>query len=145
MAAHDAIRARLASHQEAVILRDRTAALATLAALRTELAAHADLENRFVIPAYAERCAPFPDNPPEQFLREHEKLLADLGTLARRLEAAQAVLSVTDVIEVVESEQRWKGLFAHHDLREDNVLYPRLCAALGTAGATEFWDALRQA
>lgn len=130
MAVHDEVRERIDRHQLAVVARRRGDALASLAELERALVAHARDEERCVIPEYEKRCGPFADNPPELFLAEHAKLVRDLAAIRELLARCAEPLAPTEVIAVIELEQRWKGLFAHHDLREANVLYPRLAARL---------------
>ena len=63
----------------------------------------------------------------EIFQAEHRKLPEPTDKLTRK---TQALFSSTDlmgsIISLMDDEALFKGLFHHHALREQNLLFPRL-------------------
>ncbi len=127
---HDELAELFHRHQVALLDRDAKAAAAGLAAFRSALEAHIDAEEQLVLPVFAARGGAQTDSPPEFFRREHDKLRSDAGELV----AATAALAarpddrVDDraLLALLDREAAFKNLMLHHDLRERNVLYPRV-------------------
>lgn len=117
------------AHQRALLARDLEAAIATLATFRTVLAGHIQYEESILLPLYAKKGAETPGGTLRIFQAEHEKLLAVAETLRRRAEALDSSGdALGSILSLLDEEALFKGLFHHHSLREQNLLFPRLDA-----------------
>lgn len=129
---HAGLRELLARHRDLIVGLEWRAALEALALFERELRAHMDFEERRVLPLYAERVGHVPGGDPEFFRLEHRNLLKNLDEAEEALRslAADPKAGRRQAHEFLEKESMVLHLLEHHDLREKNILYPKLDAAL---------------
>ena len=89
------------------------------------LRAHASDEEELVLPLFAARGGEELDSPPRLFLGEHDKIRAFLDEIAERL-SGLATGDSRGALALLDREAWFVNLLMHHDLRERNVLYPRV-------------------
>ncbi len=124
---HERLNELFQQHQEALLEQDIVRARERLVAYERELLAHMHLEEDILLPVYA-RAGAIPGGPIELFLGEHRKMREFL----ERFRAALAELEAypTDrrrgIIRLFDEQTMFKHLVEHHDLREQNILYPTL-------------------
>lgn len=115
------------SHQEALLMLDIDLARERLRRFEAMLRDHMRFEEEHLLPLYR-RAGPVRGGPVEFFLGEHRKMLEFLYRFSQRLE--QLAKSKSDlkreVIKLFDAEATFKHLVEHHDLREQNILYPAL-------------------
>jgi hemerythrin-like domain-containing protein len=89
-------------------------------------------EEDLLLPVYR-RAGPIPGGAVELFTSEHRKMLEYVeqfkGTLARLQE--QPPNLKREVIALLDVQATFKHLVEHHDLREQNILYPTLDRVTG--------------
>jgi hemerythrin-like domain-containing protein len=85
-------------------------------------------EEELLIPVYAERAGAIPGGAPALFFAEHAKMLQlleqfrqQLGLLMERPPHLKR-----QALQLLDREYMFKHLVEHHDLREQNILYPTL-------------------
>jgi hemerythrin-like domain-containing protein len=132
MGLHDHLAERFFAHQRALLDRDFAGAAARLQEYRRELFAHADDEERLVLPRY-EQLGGDPDAPVRLFLGEHQKLRASVDEFVQRITTLCERPDDRALLELLDRQATYKNLMLHHDLRERNVLYPFLRARLPAA------------
>jgi iron-sulfur cluster repair protein YtfE (RIC family) len=125
---HVGLKELLALHRDLVVGLEWRKALEALGRFAGELRAHMDFEERRILPLYAQRVGPAPGGDPEFFRLEHRNLLKNLedvkGALAALVGDPKA--GRRQAHELLEKESMLLHLLEHHDLREKNILYPRL-------------------
>jgi hemerythrin-like domain-containing protein len=115
------------THQRALVARDLDLALATLTAFKVRLENHVDFEERRLLPLYADKNAETPGGTLEIFQAEHRKIREEVSKLLARTESLQVSDDVLgSILGLLDEESVFKGLFHHHALREENLLFPRL-------------------
>ena len=127
LAEHSALEELFGRHQRALLTRDLEGAVATLKTFENALGRHIFFEDEVLLPLYASKGA---------------EVAGGTLSMVRQTEAldvSQDVLGA--VLRLMDDEALFKGLFAHHALREENLLFPRLDACT-TEGEKE--KALRQ-
>jgi hemerythrin superfamily protein len=132
MGLHDDLAARFFVHQRALLDRDFATAAAELQRYRRELFAHAEDEERLVLPRY-QGLGGDPDAPVKLFLGEHENLRRFVDEFVQRTAALCQQPDDRLLLELLDRQATFKNLVLHHDLRERNVLYPFLAARLSAA------------
>jgi hemerythrin-like domain-containing protein len=87
-----------------------------------------DAEETFILPLYRERVGRILGGDPEFFTLEHRNILRNLVTAKESLRrlAADPRAGRRQAHEFLDQEGMLLHLLEHHDLREKNVLYPRL-------------------
>jgi hemerythrin-like domain-containing protein len=145
MGLHDCLAETFFAHQTALLDRDFTRAATHLARYREQLFAHAQDEERFVLPRYRDLGGDDGDAPTRLFLGEHDKMRAFVEDFVARVAALQARPDDARLLELLDREATFKNLVLHHDLRERNALYPFLAARLDRAEqarllATRSWN-----
>lgn len=120
-------------HQVALIDRDHRAAGAELARYQQLLDEHIAQEEAHVIPLHVAHGGDATDAPAKLFLGEHQLIRKFLAEFRTRVERLVAVPDDDQLLELLDREATFKNLMLHHDLRERNVLYPRLSERLGEA------------
>lgn len=133
MGLHDGLAETFFAHQTALLDRDFARAASELARYRERLFAHAQDEERLVLPRYRELGGDDGDAPTRLFLGEHDKLRAFVEDFVARVAALQARPDDARLLELLDREATFKNLVLHHDLRERNALYPFLAARLDRA------------
>ena len=114
-------------HQEALLLLDIDLALSRLRQFKAELQEHMRVEEELLLPVYS-RAGRIPGGPIEFYTGEHKRMLEFLARFDEKL--AQLQITRADlyrkIIELFDEEATFKHLMQHHDLREQNILYPTL-------------------
>lgn len=124
-ALHDALDTVLEGVLLAVVERDAAVARARLASFLALLSAHADFEERDVLPLLAPLAPREGPGSAAHILPEH-KLLARLGSeLSEALASLPDRLTPRDVLDVLPLGLRVRGAYEHHTEREHR-LYPLL-------------------
>jgi iron-sulfur cluster repair protein YtfE (RIC family) len=126
-------------HQRALLERDLNAATSALAKFEAELRQHIEYEEHRLLPLYADKGGEVSGGTLEIFQAEHRRLregVADLTQQSKLLEASADL--VGSILEVLDEEYIFKGLFHHHVLREQNILFPRL-DELSTPEERKIW------
>jgi len=124
---HERLNDLFLRHQEALLEQDIVRARERLAAYERELLAHMRPEEDLLLPVYA-RAGAIPGGPIELFLGEHRKMREFLERFRTALAELEA--HPTDrrrrIIRLFDEQTMFKHLVEHHDLREQNILYPTL-------------------
>lgn len=119
-------------HQEELICLKIKKARKHLEEFAKELRHHMYVEEKYVLPLYEKKVAQQPGGGAFLFLGEHQKLKEFL----RKTVSKMNKLSAKDknirrkVIDLLDLETRFKDIYLHHDLREKNMLYPKLDKAI---------------
>jgi len=114
-------------HQEALLALDAQLALARLTQFKRELRKHIEDEEALLLPVYA-RAGRIQGGPIEFYTGEHKRMLeflARFNELLKELIGNPKNLK-RSVIELFDQEAVFKQLMQHHDMREQNILYPTL-------------------
>jgi hemerythrin-like domain-containing protein len=116
-------------HQRALISKDIGAAAANIMMFESHLMQHITFEEDVILPLYKSKNAEVEGGNLPIFQAEHRKLREFAARLTRH---TTALYSTTDILgsilKILEEEALFKGLFDHHALREQNLLFPRLDA-----------------
>ena len=132
LTAHAGLHEQFAVHRDFVVGLEFGRALEELERFERELRSHMELEEKHVIPLYEARVGAVTGGDPEFFRLEHKNLLRNLDTakaeLRRLSEDPRA--GRRQAHEALHGQSLFIHLLQHHDLRERNVLYPRLDEAL---------------
>jgi len=118
-------------HQVALIDRDYQTAGAELARYQQLLDEHIAQEEGHVLPLHVAHGGDATDAPTKLFLGEHQLIRKFLAEFRARVDALAAAPTDEVLLELLDREATFKNLMLHHDLRERNVLYPRLSERLG--------------
>lgn len=117
------------NHQRALLSKDVGAALATITTFENALKRHISFEEEVVLPLYASKGAEVEGGTLTIFQAEHRKLRETTAILARHtggLYMSPDMLG--SILKLLDEEALFKGLFNHHALREQNLLFPGLDA-----------------
>jgi len=126
-AQHSELERLFDKHQRALLSKDLEGALATLKTFENELDRHIALEDEVLLPLYAAKGGEVEGGTLSIFHAEHRKLREMTGNLAREtavLESSPDLLG--SILKLLDQEALFKGLFSHHALREENLLFPKL-------------------
>jgi iron-sulfur cluster repair protein YtfE (RIC family) len=129
---HARLREQLAVHRDFVVGLEFGRALEELEAFERELRAHMDDEERLILPIFRERVGDVRGGNAEMFSLEHRNILRNLETVKEALRrlAATPGAGRRQAHEFLDAEGMLLHLIEHHDLREKNILYPKLDEAL---------------
>ena len=129
-------------HQEALLALDVELALVRLRQFERELRAHMRIEEDLLLPIYV-RAGRIQGGPIEFYTGEHKRMLEFLARFIGRLEELSANPANLErgIIELFDEQAQFKKLMQHHDMREQNILYPTLD---NVTGAEERGDLLRR-
>src|SRR5262245_21469975 len=116
-------------HQRALLRMDPLRAIERLDEYETALFAHIEDEEEFLLPLYRERAEIRIGGAPEIFSNEHTKI----RTYVELFKAVLPRLIVSkdrerDTLWLLDSQNTFKRLLVHHDVRERRFLYPALDA-----------------
>jgi hemerythrin-like domain-containing protein len=130
-AEHAVLKAIFQQHQEALVGLLYVHALADLEEFARRLHRHIRVEEMTLLPAYGA----LPDLPragaPEFFLQEHRKIEESLEEILNAMRSlSPGRNSSKAVVSIMERETRFKSLLEHHEIREEQFLFPRLKGAL---------------
>jgi iron-sulfur cluster repair protein YtfE (RIC family) len=118
-----------AKHQRALLTRDVQAAVATLKTFENELGRHIAFEDQVLLPLYASNGAEVEGATLPIFHAEHRKLQELAAKLVRQTDALDGSPDLLGaILRLLDDETLFKALFAHHGLREENLLFPALDA-----------------
>ncbi len=115
------------SHQRALLARDIDAALGLLTRFQDALDRHIRYEEDVLLPLYVERQAETEGGTLKLFQAEHAKLREftdKLTELTARLYGSPDLAG--EILAIFDRETMFKGLFSHHAMREETILFPRL-------------------
>ena len=116
-------------HQRALLSKDVGAALATITTFENALKRHISYEDEVLLPLYASKGAEVEGGTLPIFHAEHRKLREISATLARHTNALYVSPDMAGaILKLLDEEALFKGLFSHHALREQNLLFPGLDA-----------------
>jgi hemerythrin-like domain-containing protein len=124
---HERLNEMFQKHQEALLEQDIAQARERLLAYERALLMHMRVEEDVLLPIYV-RAGAIPGGPLELFLGEHRKMREFL----QRFMATLAELETDPpdlkrrIIRLFDEQTMFKHLVEHHDLREQNILYPTL-------------------
>lgn len=139
---HSELEDLFAKHQRALLIKDVPAAVATLKTFENELCRHIAFEDQVLLPLYASKRAEVEGAALPIFHAEHRKLKEMASKLVRQTDALDGSPDLLgSIIQLFDDEALFKSLFAHHGLREENLLFPALDAC---TTETEREKALRQ-
>ena len=122
---HGSILEGLRRHQDDLVEGRIPAARDGFGAFATEIRRHIDEEEGEMLPIYEERAGRIHGGDADLFRHEHRKIERFLDEIV----AALSALDPADPrarVALIETEYRLKELLLHHDLREKNILYPKL-------------------
>jgi hemerythrin-like domain-containing protein len=124
---HERLKELFLAHQEALLKLEIELARERLRHFERELREHMRHEEEWLLPVY-QRAGRIPGGAVEFFTGEHRKMLELLGRLQAALEqlASHSPDLSRQVIELFDAEAVFKQVVEHHDLREQNILYPAL-------------------
>ncbi|MGD8429254.1 MAG: hypothetical protein PVH31_02500 [Ectothiorhodospiraceae bacterium] len=114
-----------ALHQEALLVQDMALALEAYDLWADRLRFHIQLENRLVLPLLVPLDAEA-QWPSRVYYAEHERLLRLVDKQRRRLAATADAPSRRQVIALLDRENTLKHVGEHHELREEEALFPLL-------------------
>jgi hemerythrin-like domain-containing protein len=127
LAEHSEMERLFDKHQRALLSKDLEGAVATLKTFENELGRHIALEDEVLLPLYAAKGGEVEGGTLSIFHAEHRKLQEMTASLARdtaALESSSDLLG--SILQLFDQEALFKGLFTHHAVREENLLFPRL-------------------
>lgn len=129
---HAALHEQFAVHRDFVVGLEFDRALAELEKFEKDLRLHMRAEEDYLLPLYKERVGHVPGGDPDFFTLEHENILRNLEVAKQSLRRLVASPSAgrRQAHEFLNEEGILRHLIDHHDLREKNILYPRLDAVI---------------
>lgn len=119
-------------HQEALLALDAELGLARLRQFEVQLLAHMRAEEGLLLPVYA-RAGRIQGGPVEFYTGEHKKMLEFLRQFTVKLEQLKTTPAnlKREIIWLFDLQAQFKQLMQHHDMREQNILYPTLDKVTG--------------
>jgi iron-sulfur cluster repair protein YtfE (RIC family) len=132
MDVHADLHERFAVHRDYVVGLEFGRALEALERFEAELRTHMAVEEQHILPLYERRVGHVLGGDPQFFYLEHKNILRNIDSAKdelRRL-AADPKAGRRQAHEFIDREGILHHLLEHHDLRERNVLYPKLDEAL---------------
>jgi hemerythrin-like domain-containing protein len=129
---HERLTELFLDHQLALLDLDIALAIERLNRFDVELRDHMRIEEELLLPIY-ERAGRVQGGPIEFYTGEHKRMLEFLARFGDRLEFLKkgpANLK-REVIELFDDQALFKHLMEHHDMREENILYPTLDRVTG--------------
>lgn len=117
------------SHQLALLSLELHQAGEILGRYERKLLSHMRNEEELLIPIYEARTAEIAGGAVELFLGEHKRMkefLAAFHDLLGRMKDEDATRLKRSLIDLLDRQSMYKRLVEHHDLREQNILYPWL-------------------
>lgn len=128
---HAAIAAALERHRLDAMRCDLTAATRSWTAFASLLQRHIEDEDELVRPIYEAACA---IEPPARGAsidivdREHDKLRRHLEEIGAQLAALRSASTPSGFLALLDRQKVLADLLEHHDLRETDLVYPRVDA-----------------
>jgi regulator of cell morphogenesis and NO signaling len=116
-------------HQRASISKDVPVALATIVTFESNLKRHIAFEEDVLLPLYKSKGGEVEGGTSPIFQAEHRKLRETAARLAQHTDELYTTPDMLGtILNLLDEEALFKGLMAHHTLREQNLLFPRLDA-----------------
>jgi iron-sulfur cluster repair protein YtfE (RIC family) len=133
----------LAVHRDHVVGLEWDRALEALQRFEDELRSHMTAEETHILPVYEKRVGAVTGGDPQFFYLEHKNILRNLDTAKEELRrlARDPKSGRRQAHEFLAAESMLLHLLQHHDLREKNVLYPKLDEALSPEERQALLDA----
>jgi len=128
-------------HQEALVAGRPRLALRLLVPFWRMLRLHIRQEEEVLLPAVGAAASDL-RWPVRLYAGEHRKLETLLGGIARELWPRRRGMSRREVIELIEREKTFKHVTEHHNLREEQDLFPLADASLAQAERRELTERL---
>jgi hemerythrin-like domain-containing protein len=129
VAEHSELVRLLDTHQRTLLTRDIEGAIATLKTFENALERHVAFEDEVLLPLCASKGAEVEGGTLPIYHAEHRKLLEMTKKLVQQTEALDASQDLLgSILKILDDESLFKGLFAHHAMREENLLFPSLDA-----------------
>ena len=122
---HRSILEELIVHQERLVVGAIGEARDLFAGFERRIRGHIREEEEEMLPIYDERAGLMHGGDPDLFRMEHRKIERFLDEIRGRL-TDLAAGDLRGRIALIEREQMLKEILHHHDLREQNILYPEL-------------------
>ena len=122
---HGSILESLLRHQEDLVEGRLAESRDSFALFEAEIRQHIEEEEGEMLAIYEERAGPIHGGDADLFRNEHRKIEKFLDEIAGRLRGL-APEDPRARVTLIETEYRLKELLMHHDLREKNILYPKL-------------------
>lgn len=146
---HRALQKLILLHQQSLVSWQLEEARRFLEDFEQDLKKHIQIEDDFLFPLYCE-IVPHPaGGAPEFFKIEHQKILWYLQRLSEKLDHLLLLPDSSErcllLIAIIEEESRFKHLMEHHELREENIMYPLLDRRLDPEKQKEILATLRKA
>jgi hemerythrin-like domain-containing protein len=126
---HQRLEGLFLDHQTAVVGLELGRAGEMLEVFMTGLLSHMHDEEEFLIPIYEARTSEVPGGAVELFLSEHKKMkgfVAEFKDALGQMKGQEGTPLKHSVIRLLDRESIYKQLAQHHQLREQNILYPWL-------------------
>lgn len=125
---HEHFEQLMLMHQEALVGLELSEARRLFEQLRCRKVDHMQLEDRELLPLYAELGQWERGGNPEIIRAEHDQIYLMMNHLTQSLEDLDRPGQLTRraVVEVLDAEKSFKGVLEHHSLREATHLYPAL-------------------
>jgi hemerythrin-like domain-containing protein len=134
LAEHSQLEQLFDKHQRALLSKDLEGAVATLKTFENELGRHVAVEDEVLLPLYAAKGGEVEGGTLAIFHAEHRKLQELTASLARETAALESTSDLLgSILKLFDQEALFKGLFSHHAVREENLLFPRLEACTTAA------------
>ena len=132
MDVHADLHDHFAVHRDYVVGLEFGRALEALERFEAELRRHMEVEERHILPLYERRVGHVLGGDPQFFYLEHKNILRNIDAAKEELRrlAADPKAGRRQAHEFIDREGILRHLLEHHDLRERNVLYPKLDEAL---------------
>ena len=126
---HARLQELFSTHQRALLAKDVDTAVAALATFDDRMNRHIGYEEEVLLPMYAAKGKETAGGTLPIFQAEHRKLRETAAKLTRHTEALKTSSDILgSIIALLDEEAMFKGLFNHHSLPEENLLFPRLDA-----------------
>jgi regulator of cell morphogenesis and NO signaling len=131
LATHEHLTELFLLHHEALLALDVELARARLRQFEIPLRAHMRVEEELLLPVY-ERAGRIQGGSVELYIGEHRKMLQFLERFAEKLDELlegpkeRPANLKREIIGLFDDEAVFKQLMQHHDMREQNILYPTL-------------------
>jgi len=132
MDVHAELHELFAVHRDHVVGLEFREALQALERFERELRSHMEIEERHILPLYAARVGHVLGGDPQFFTLEHRNILRNLEAAKTELRRLIGLPGAgrRQAHEFLDQEGILHHLLEHHDLRERNILYPKLDEAL---------------
>ena len=130
-AEHTLLKAMFQRHQEALVGMMFVHSLGDLEEFSRRLRRHIRIEDTVLLPAYSTLNHTPRAGKAEFFLKEHRKIEQELdGILESMRHLTPGPTAGKAVLALLEREIRFKNMLEHHEIREEEFLFPKLRAAI---------------